>query len=79
MFLFVCQIERDIKVGKINAAQGARQKKEILDALRKLGEKLTAEEDIYLRQFSDQGNSNFAKMNENSGRTLETQFSSTFL
>jgi len=52
----------------LNGAEGARQKKEILDALKKLGETLTNEEEIYLKQYSDGGNANFAKMSDSSGR-----------
>ncbi|CAF0741841.1 unnamed protein product [Adineta steineri] len=62
----LAEIERDTKVGKMNAGEGARQKKEILDALKKLGETLTGEEEIYLKQYSDSGNANFAKMNDSS-------------
>ena len=54
-------------MGKIAGAEGARQKREILDALRKLGEPLTGEEEIYLKQYTEDGNANFAKMNESSG------------
>ncbi len=54
----------------MNGAEGARQKKEILDALRKLGETLTNEEEIYLKQYSDGGNANFAKMNDSSGKKM---------
>ena len=57
-----------MKVGKLSVAEGARQKKEILDALRKLGEPLTGEEEIYLKQYTEGGNANFAKMNESSGK-----------
>ena len=52
----------------MSANEGARRKKEILDALRKLGEPLKDEEEIYVRQFSDAGSGNFAKMAENSGK-----------
>lgn len=62
------QIERDTKVGKLNGAEGARQKKEILDALKKLGETLTGEEEIYLKQYTEGGNANFAKMSDSSGK-----------
>jgi len=51
----------------MNSVEGARQKKEILDALKKLGETLTNDEEIYLKQYSDSGNTHFAKMNESSG------------
>ncbi len=51
----------------MSGGEGARQKKEILDALRKLGETLTGEEEIYLKQYSEGGNANFAKMNDTSG------------
>jgi hypothetical protein len=54
-------------VGKLSGGEGARQKKEILDALKKLGEPLTGEEEIYLKQYSEGGNVHFAKMNESSG------------
>jgi hypothetical protein len=57
-----------MKVGKIDGIEGARQKKEILDALKKLGEAITVDEEIYLKQYSDGGNSNFAKMSDSSGR-----------
>ncbi|CAF5190714.1 unnamed protein product, partial [Rotaria magnacalcarata] len=59
-------IERDTKVGKLSGAEGARKKKEILDALRKLGETLTTEEEIYLKQYMESSNTHFAKMNESS-------------
>jgi hypothetical protein len=48
--------------------EGAQQKKEILDALRKLGETLTNDEENYLKQYSESGNANFAKMSDSSGR-----------
>ena len=51
-------------MGKLNGAEGARQKREILDALRKLGEVLTTDEDLYLKQFVDGGNVHFARMND---------------
>jgi hypothetical protein len=47
---------------------GARQKTEILDALRKLGEALTNDEELDLKQYSDSSNTNFAKMNDSLGR-----------
>ncbi|CAF0925856.1 unnamed protein product [Adineta ricciae] len=62
----LAEIERDIKVGKLNAGEGARQKREILDALRRLGETLTPDEEVYLKQYSDSGNIGFAKMSESS-------------
>jgi hypothetical protein len=31
---------------------------------------LTNDEEIYLKQYSDSGNANFAKMNDSSGRRL---------
>ena len=66
----ILKVERDIKVGKIDGREGARKKKEILDALRKLGETLTNDEEIYLRQYSDSGNVNFAKMSDLSGKQV---------
>jgi hypothetical protein len=65
-------------VGKLNGPEGARQKKEILDALKKLGEPLTGEEEIYLKQYTEGGNSNFAKMNESSGIIVNLLYS-TFI
>ncbi|CAF3777570.1 unnamed protein product [Rotaria magnacalcarata] len=62
----LAEIERDTKVGKLSGAEGARKKKEILDALRKLGETLTTEEEIYLKQYMESSNTHFAKMNESS-------------
>jgi len=62
----LAEIERDTKIGKLNGIEGARQKKEILDALKKLGEILTHDEEIYLKQYSDSGNTNFAKMKDSS-------------
>jgi hypothetical protein len=62
----LAEIERDTKVGKLNGIEGARQKKEILDALKKLGEPLTGDEEVYLNQYSEGGNANFAKMTESS-------------
>lgn len=55
-------------MGKINAGEGARQKREILDALRKLGEALTSEEEAYLKQYTDSSNAGFAKMTDSSGK-----------
>jgi hypothetical protein len=60
-------------VGKLNGAEGARQKKEILDALKKLGEPLTGDEEIYLKQYSEGGNANFAKMNDSSGSNQQSR------
>jgi hypothetical protein len=60
----------------LNGAEGARQKKEILDALKKLGETLTSDEEIYLKQYSESSNANFAKMNDSSGRTFDFLYSS---
>ena len=53
---------------KLNAAEGARRKKEILDAPKKLGKPLTGEEEIYLKQCTEGGNANFAKMTDPSDR-----------
>ena len=52
----------------MSGPDGARQKREILDALKKLGETLTNEEEIYLKQYTEGGNAHFAKMNESSGK-----------
>lgn len=56
-----------MKTGKLNVAEGGRQKREILDALRKLGETLSSEEEVYLKQYSDGGNAGFAKMSDSAG------------
>ena len=54
-------------MSKLSGTEGSRQKREILDALRKLGEALTSEEELYLKQNSDGGNVGFAKMSDSSG------------
>ncbi|CAF0766490.1 unnamed protein product [Didymodactylos carnosus] len=58
------EIERDIKIGRLNSVDGSKQKKEILEALKKLGEVLTNDEDNYLRQYSQGGDARFAKMGD---------------
>lgn len=55
----------------MNAAEGARQKREILDALRKLGETLTPEEENYLKQYTESGNAGFAKMTDSTGPSFK--------
>ena len=51
-------------MGKLNGAEGARQKREILDALKKLGEVITTDEDLYLQQLVDGDSGHFARMND---------------
>jgi len=40
--------------------------------LRKLGETLTPDEEIYLKQYSESGNAHFAKMNDSSGKIFSS-------
>ena len=61
----------------MNAAEGARQKREILDALRKLGETLTPEEETYLKQYTEGGAAGFAKMTDSTGRHVSLHFAFT--
>jgi hypothetical protein len=57
-----------MKMGKIEATSGARQKNEILDALKKLGEPLTNDEEQYLKNHVVGGSNNFAKMSNFTGK-----------
>jgi hypothetical protein len=54
-------------MGKLNAVEGARQKKEILEALKKLGDPLIPDEELFLKHYSEEGISRFAKMSNAEG------------
>ncbi|KAL0277562.1 UNVERIFIED_CONTAM: hypothetical protein PYX00_004801 [Menopon gallinae] len=59
--------ERDYKLGHIHESQFKNDKKEILTALRQLGEKLTIEEIKFLdEEINNQRGKNFEKVTENS-------------
>lgn len=47
------QVDQDLKLNKLNADAGDRQKAEILMALRQLGEQLTAQELQFLERHND--------------------------
>jgi len=42
--------------------------------LKKLGEALTVDEEIYLKQYTDGGNVNFAKTTESSGKDISHSY-----
>ncbi|XP_024147838.1 protein LZIC [Oryzias melastigma] len=63
----LAEMDRDLMVGKLSRDVHTQQKMEILIALRKLGEKLTAEEETFLTENATATLSQFEKVTANSG------------
>ncbi|KAK2897762.1 protein LZIC [Channa argus] len=61
------EMERDVIVGKLSREVYTQQKMEILTALRKLGEKLTTEDEIFLTENATATLSQFEKVTANQG------------
>lgn len=60
-------MDRDVMVGKLSRDVYTQQKMEILTALRKLGEKLTAEDESFLVENATATLSQFEKVTANLG------------
>lgn len=60
-------MDRDLMVGKLGRDLYTQQKGEILTALRKLGEKLTPEEEAFLAENAGAALSQFQKVSEGLG------------
>ncbi|CAK6951285.1 protein LZIC [Scomber scombrus] len=63
----LAEMDRDVIVGKLSRDLYTQQKMEILTALRKLGEKLTAEDETFLSENATATLSQFEKVTANSG------------
>ncbi|KAL6483002.1 hypothetical protein MHYP_G00078740 [Metynnis hypsauchen] len=63
----LAEMDRDMMVGKLPRDQYTQQKVEILTALRKLGEKLTAEDEAFLAANASTTLSQFEKVTANLG------------
>uniref|UniRef100_A0A4W4HI94 Beta-catenin-interacting ICAT domain-containing protein n=1 Tax=Electrophorus electricus TaxID=8005 RepID=A0A4W4HI94_ELEEL len=63
----LAEMDRDMMVGKLPRDQYTEQKVEILSALRKLGEKLTTEDDAFLAANASATLSQFEKISANLG------------
>ncbi|KAI3356827.1 hypothetical protein L3Q82_003481 [Scortum barcoo] len=61
------EMDRDVMVGKLSRDLYTQQKMEILTALRKLGEKLTAEDETFLTENATATLSQFEKVTANLG------------
>lgn len=61
------EIDRDIKLGKLNQEAGERQKAEIVNALKHLGQKLEPAEETLLEKLALDGfaGANFVKVSDN--------------
>ncbi|MEQ2198343.1 hypothetical protein XENOCAPTIV_011527 [Xenoophorus captivus] len=63
----LAEMDRDVMVGKMSRAVHTQQKMEILTALRKLGEKLTPEDETFLAENATATLSQFEKVTANLG------------
>ncbi|XP_029291784.1 protein LZIC [Cottoperca gobio] len=63
----LAEMDRDVMVGKLSRDVYTQQKMEILTALRKLGEKLTSEDDAFLIENATATLSQFEKVTANLG------------
>uniref|UniRef100_A0A3P9PMN1 Leucine zipper and CTNNBIP1 domain containing n=1 Tax=Poecilia reticulata TaxID=8081 RepID=A0A3P9PMN1_POERE len=63
----LAEMDRDVMVGKMSRDVHTQQKMEILTALRKLGEKLTPEDDTFLAENATATLSQFEKVTANLG------------
>ncbi|XP_008317015.1 protein LZIC [Cynoglossus semilaevis] len=63
----LAEMDRDVMVGKLSRDVYTQQKVEILTALRKLGEKLTAEDETFLSENATASLSQFEKVTGNMG------------
>ncbi|PWA30996.1 hypothetical protein CCH79_00010657 [Gambusia affinis] len=63
----LAEMDRDVMVGKMSREVHTQQKMEILTALRKLGEKLTPEDDTFLAENATATLSQFEKVTANLG------------
>ncbi|XP_069802651.1 protein LZIC isoform X1 [Dendropsophus ebraccatus] len=63
----LAEMDRDLMVGKLARDVYTQQKGEILTALRKLGEKLTAEDEAFLSENAGAALSQFQKVSEGLG------------
>ncbi|XP_077399298.1 protein LZIC isoform X2 [Vanacampus margaritifer] len=58
----LAEMDRDVMVGKLSRNEYTQQKMEVLTALRKLGEKLTTEDETFLAENSTATISHFEKV-----------------
>ena len=62
------QINRDVKIGKLSSDAATSQSVEILTALKKLGEELTPEEEMYLQSNSSASLKEFEQVTSSLGK-----------
>uniref|UniRef100_A0A3Q4GQ10 Leucine zipper and CTNNBIP1 domain containing n=1 Tax=Neolamprologus brichardi TaxID=32507 RepID=A0A3Q4GQ10_NEOBR len=67
LLLCIRSMDRDVMVGKLSRDVYTQQKMEILTALRKLGEKLTPEDETFLTENATATLSQFEKVTANQG------------
>ena len=67
----LAEMDRDVKLGKLDAAVVAEQVTEILVALKKLGEPLAPKEEAFLQQHKSASLSEFEAVAEDSGDTVK--------
>ena len=60
-------LQRDVKMGKVSEDLYTQQAVEILAALKKLGEKLTAQEAQFMSQHTSEALSQFQQVSEQTG------------
>ena len=71
------QLERDSKIGKIAKDAATQQSVEILTALKKLGEQLTAQEEAFLQAHSSTSLRQFEKVSGDIGKYDHMAFGHT--
>jgi len=64
------QIERDGKIGKLPPEEAAQQKVEVLTALKRLGETLSAPEEAFLSSNSTDSLKQFGQVSDKIGKTI---------
>lgn len=67
----LAEMDRDVKLGKLDSAVVAEQATEILVALKKLGEPLAPKEEAFLQQHKSAQLSDFEAVAEDSGDTVK--------
>lgn len=66
----LAELDRDVKLGKLDAAVCGEQAAEILIALKKLGEPLEAKEEAFLKKASSASLAEFEAVASDAGETV---------
>ena len=67
----LAEIDRDVKLGKLDTTAVATQVAEILFALKKLGEPLAPKEEAFLQQHKSASLSEFEAVDEHAGEDVK--------